>query len=164
MQTLLAVVFIFIDISSSQTVWKNPCESSSNSNQKFCDTSLSFEDRANDLVYNVENGLTDKLTIWQSLFNVQAASVSSLSIPQYEWGNEALHGVANSYGVNWNGPIKHATMFPMPIATASTFNTKLFYQIGQTISTEARAMFNNGQAGLTFWAPNINIYRDPRYD
>eukprot|EP01084_Bolivina_argentea_P041258 76128_1 len=147
----------------SQAVWKNPCSSSSNVNHKFCDYSLSFEERANDLVYNVENALSDKLDVWGWLFNVQAQAVNELSIPQYEWGNEALHGVANSYGVNWNGPIKSATMFPMPIATASSFNTELFYNIGKTISTEARAMFNNGQAGLTFWAPNMNIYRDPRW-
>ena len=154
------MIIIRID---SQTIWKNPCTASSNANQKFCDTSLSFEDRAHDLVYNVENQLPDKLDIWGWLFNVQAQAVSELSIPAYEWGNEALHGVANSYGVNWNGPIKHATMFPMPIATSSSFNTQLFYDIGKTISTEARAMFNNGQAGLTFWAPNMNIYRDPRW-
>ena len=54
-------------------------------------------------------------------------------------------------------------IYPQPIATASSFNTKLFYNIGKVISTEARAMFNNGQAGLTFWAPNMNIYRDPRW-
>ena len=49
------------------------------------------------------------------------------------------------------------------ITTGASFNRTLFYKIGDAISTEARAMWNNGQAWLTFWAPNINIFRDPRW-
>ena len=59
------------------------------------------------------------------------------------------------------GPAKHVTdgRFPQVLATASSFNSTLFHLIGQTISTEARAFYNNQQANLTFWAPNINIFR-----
>ena len=155
MFTIIILCIILTVINAQHGVnWNYPCTISSNQNYKFCDYSLSFEERANDLVYNVEAGLSDNLTVWQSLFNVQAASIGELNIPQYQWGNEALHGIANSFGVNWNGKITSATMFPMPIATSSSFNNKLFYQIGQVISTEARAMFNSNQCGLSFWAPN----------
>ncbi|RZC87693.1 hypothetical protein C5167_028146 [Papaver somniferum] len=68
-------------------------------------------------------------------------------------------------GIKFNGEtISSATSFPRVILTASSFDTHLWYRIGQAIGIEARAVFNAGQAsGMTFWAPNINIYRDPRW-
>ena len=57
----------------------------------------------------------------------------------------------------------NATSFPQVITTASSWNTSLFHAIGQVVGTEARAFSNLGHAGLTFWAPNVNIFRDPRW-
>ena len=61
------------------------------------------------------------------------------------------------------GPVTSATGFPQVIVSAASFNRTLWFLIGSAISIEARAMYNVGQAGLTFWAPNINIFRDPRW-
>eukprot|EP00850_Spirogloea_muscicola_P003456 SM000014S00244 [mRNA] locus=s14:222178:228841:+ [translate_table: standard] len=79
------------------------------------------------------------------------------------WWNEALHGVAKSPGVSFAGPVRCATTFPQVIGLAAGFNPVLWNQVGQAVSTEARAMHNLGAAGLTFWAPNLNIFRDPRW-
>ena len=91
-----------------------------------------------------------------------APGIPRLGIDPYNYWNESLHGVGR------NGK---ATVFPEPIGLAATFDSKLLYQIGETISTEARAKFNEARkignharyTGLTFWAPNINIFRDPRW-
>ncbi len=91
----------------------------------------------------------------------QAPAVERLGIRAYNWWNEALHGVARA-GV--------ATVFPQAIGLAATFDEELLEQVGDAVSTEGRAKFNMQQAegdtglykGLTFWSPNINIFRDPR--
>ncbi|KAF7803691.1 beta-xylosidase/alpha-L-arabinofuranosidase 1 [Senna tora] len=85
-------------------------------------------------------------------------------IPKYEWWSEALHGVSNvGPGTHFSSVVPGATSFPMPILTSASFNSSLFQAIGEVVSTEARAMYNVGLAGLTFWSPNINIFRDPRW-
>jgi beta-glucosidase-like glycosyl hydrolase len=94
-----------------------------------------------------------------------ASAVQRLGIPKYEWWSEALHGVSGwGRGIHFNGPIHTATSFPQVILTAASFDATLWYRIAQAIGIEARAIYNAGQAsGLTFWAPNINIFRDPRW-
>jgi beta-glucosidase len=92
----------------------------------------------------------------------RAKGIPRLGIPDYNWWNEALHGVAN------NG---EATVFPQAIALGATFDDDLVYRVAEAISLEARAKFNavgkekaeTYHRGLTFWAPNINIFRDPRW-
>jgi len=122
----------------------------------YKDQSLSFEERAKDLVSRMT--LEEKVT--QMLFNSPA--IPRLGIPSYNWWNEALHGVARA-GV--------ATVFPQAIALAATFDEDLIYKVADIISTEARAKYHEFQRkgdhgiykGLTFWSPNINIFRDPRW-
>ncbi|MEM5948470.1 glycoside hydrolase family 3 N-terminal domain-containing protein [Spirochaetia bacterium 38H-sp] len=88
--------------------------------------------------------------------------VDRLGLPAYNWWNEALHGVANS---------GEATVFPQAIGLAASFDDDLVGRVAEAISLEARAKFNEVGArdacrygrGLTFWSPNINIYRDPRW-
>lgn len=88
--------------------------------------------------------------------------IERLNIDKYNWWNEALHGVARS---------AKATVFPQAIAMAATFDTILIKNVGNAISDEARAIhnifrqkgMNNEYTGLTFWSPNINIFRDPRW-
>ncbi|XP_024517089.1 beta-xylosidase/alpha-L-arabinofuranosidase 2 isoform X1 [Selaginella moellendorffii] len=123
----------------------------------FCNTSLPITDRVEDYVARLT--LEEKIS---QLINT-ATGIPRLGVPKYQWWQEALHGVASSPGVQFGGSVPAATSFPMPITTAASFNTSLFYGIGQAVSTEARAMHNLGQSGLTFWSPNINIYRDPRW-
>ncbi|MBP8606170.1 MAG: glycoside hydrolase family 3 C-terminal domain-containing protein [Phycisphaerae bacterium] len=93
-----------------------------------------------------------------------APAIQRLGLPAYNYWNEALHGVANN-GI--------ATVFPAPVGMASTWNPELLRQEGTIIGIEGRAKFNdyasqnNGNSkwwtGLTFWTPNINIFRDPRW-
>lgn len=118
--------------------------------------SLSFEERAKDLV--------SRMTLEEKIGQMQhsAPAVDRLGIPSYNWWSEALHGVARA-GV--------ATVFPQAIGMASTFDGELLKKIGDVVSTEGRAKYHEFQRkgdhdiykGLTFWAPNVNIDRDPRW-
>lgn len=99
----------------------------------------------------------------RSLVN-NAAPIERLGINGYEWWSEALHGVSNTGpGVRFGGQYPGATSFPQVITTAASFNDSLWQAIGQAVSDEARAMYNGGLAGLTYWSPNVNIFRDPRW-
>jgi beta-glucosidase len=107
--------------------------------------------------------LIGRMTLEEKVSQMQDAAVAvpRLGIPAYGWWNEALHGVARR-GV--------ATVFPQAIALGATWDRDLLLKVGETISTEARAKFNENPSGdkaryfgLTFWSPNINIFRDPRW-
>ncbi len=122
----------------------------------YLDENLSFEERARDLV--------SRMTLEEKASQMVhfAAAIPRLNVPAYNWWNEALHGVARA-GV--------ATMFPQAIAMAATFDEDLIHKAADIISTEGRARFHEFQRkgdhgiykGLTFWSPNINIFRDPRW-
>ena len=108
--------------------------------------------------------LVGRLTLQEKVLQMQnsAPAITRLGIPAYDWWNEALHGVARA---------GRATVFPQAIGLAATWDTDLMHRISETISTEARSKYNQsirqGQTGryhgLTFWSPNINIFRDPRW-
>ncbi len=97
-----------------------------------------------------------------SQLRYDAPPIRRLGIPAYNWWNEALHGVARA---------GQATVFPQAIGMAATFDPELVERIGDVVSTEGRAKYNAYAAcedrdiykGLTFWAPNVNIFRDPRW-
>ncbi|NRA49886.1 MAG: glycoside hydrolase family 3 C-terminal domain-containing protein, partial [Phaeodactylibacter sp.] len=122
----------------------------------FLDPSKHIEDRLDDAI--------SRLTLEEKILQLQhdAPAIPRLGIPSYNWWNEALHGVAR------NGK---ATVFPQAIGMAATFNEDLIYKVANAISDEARAKYNAAverdiraqYAGLTFWSPNINIFRDPRW-
>lgn len=122
----------------------------------YLDTTKSIESRTSDLI--------SKLTLAEkvSLLGYQSKEVSRLNIPAYNWWNEALHGI---------GRAGEATVFPQAIGMAASFNKDLLYQVANVISTEARSKYNLAVAkgirdeyfGLSFWSPNINIFRDPRW-
>ncbi|HEX7619503.1 MAG TPA: glycoside hydrolase family 3 C-terminal domain-containing protein, partial [Verrucomicrobiae bacterium] len=126
------------------TIWRDP--------------SKPLKARADDLIRRMS--LAEKVA---QLKNA-APAISRLGLPVYDYWNEALHGVANN-GI--------ATVFPEPVGAASSWNPGLFHQEGTVIGVEGRAKFNdyvtkhNGDSkwwyGLTFWTPNINIFRDPRW-
>ncbi len=108
--------------------------------------------------------LVEKMTLEERAgqLSYQAPAIKRLGIPAYNWWNEALHGVARA---------GQATVFPQAIGMAATFDTKLISEIADAVATEGRAKYNAYAAlddrgiykGLTFWAPNINIFRDPRW-
>ncbi|XP_010268028.1 PREDICTED: probable beta-D-xylosidase 2 [Nelumbo nucifera] len=127
-------------------------------NLPFCQVSLPIPDRVRDLIGQLT--LQEKIRL---LVN-NAAAVPRLDIGGYEWWSEALHGVSNvGPGTKFGGAFPGATSFPQVITTAASFNVSLWEQIGQVVSDEARAMYNGGMAGLTYWSPNVNILRDPRW-
>ncbi|KAL6514672.1 NAD(P)H-dependent D-xylose reductase (XR) [Orobanche gracilis] len=146
---------------STQTKPVFACDVSSNPGLKelgFCDPSLDVKTRVDDLV----GRLTLQEKIWWLVNG--AKGVSRLGIPNYQWWSEALHGVSyTGPGAKFSGLVPGATSFPQVILTAATFNESLFEAIGKVVSTEARAMYNVGLSGLTFWSPNVNIFRDPRW-
>ena len=108
--------------------------------------------------------LVEQMTLEEKAFQTVngAAEIKRLGIKAYNWWNEALHGVARA-GV--------ATVFPQAISLAATFDEDFIEQVADAISTEGRAKFNMQQKyedtdiykGLTFWSPNVNIFRDPRW-
>jgi beta-glucosidase len=122
----------------------------------YRDSSRSFEMRAADLVarMTVEEKVAQMLN--------DAPAIPRLGVPRYEWWNEALHGVARA---------GDATVFPQAIGLAATFDPALIGEIARAISDEGRAKHHEfarrdqrlRYQGLTFWSPNINIFRDPRW-
>jgi beta-glucosidase len=122
----------------------------------FRNPDLPISQRVDDLV--------SRLTLDEKVSQVidRAAAIPRLDIPAYNWWNEGLHGIARS---------GYATMFPQAIGNAATWDAPLVHGIGDVVSTEARAKYNDALRhgnhdryyGLTIWSPNINIFRDPRW-
>jgi beta-glucosidase len=133
-----------IPVVNDPPIWKDP--------------SHSLKDRAYDVIRRMS--LAEKVAQLQN----GAPGIPRIGLPAYNYWNEALHGVAND-GI--------ATVFPEPVGGASAWNPELMHQEGTVIGIEGRAKFNdyvskhNGDSkwwtGLTFWTPNINIFRDPRW-
>ncbi len=108
--------------------------------------------------------LVSKMTLEEKVYQLRhtAPAIEHLNLPAYNYWNEALHGVARA-GI--------ATVFPQAIGMAASFDDELLYRVADTISTEGRGKYNAQYKyddhgiykGLTFWAPNINIFRDPRW-
>mmetsp|Transcript_77291 Transcript_77291/g.250180 ORF Transcript_77291/g.250180 Transcript_77291/m.250180 type:complete len:656 (-) Transcript_77291:1901-3868(-) len=112
----------------------------------WCNASLPFRDRARAIVRN----LTDEEK--SGLFNSGAAPIPRIRWPGYNWWMEALHGVARQ-GL--------ATSWPQVIGVGATFDEELWWQLGNMTSTEGRG--KAGGVGHTYWAPVVNIFRDPRW-
>ncbi|CAH9132448.1 unnamed protein product [Cuscuta epithymum] len=149
------LTFVFPGLSYSHSKPQLPCRPPLHD---FCNTSLPVATRVHSLVSLLT--LDEKI---QRLSNNNSA-IPRLGIPAYEWWSESLHGLAtNGPGVTFQGPVKSATVFPQVILTASSFNRTLWRSIAAATAVEARAMYNSGQAGLTFWAPNVNVFVDPRW-
>ena len=124
--------------------------------KKYLDTTLTPQERA--------EALADEMTVEEMAGQLRfdAPAIDRLGIPAYNWWNEGLHGLARS---------GTATMFPQAIALAAMFDTELVRKAGEITSLETRAKYSayskHGDRdiykGLTLWAPNINIFRDPRW-
>ncbi len=146
--TLLPLVFAaFVALAPAQQ---------SNEKPAYFDTTLSPQQRAHDLV--------GRMTLEEKAAQLEdwATAIPRLGIPDYQTWNESLHGVARA---------GYATVFPQAIGMAATWDTSIVHGMGNVISEEARAKYNQAQRegihrifyGLTFWSPNINIFRDPRW-
>ncbi|KAK6118123.1 hypothetical protein DH2020_048107 [Rehmannia glutinosa] len=142
------------------SAFRVPPEGSSHKTLPFCKTDLRIEDRVRDLI--------GRLTLQEKvkLLGNSAAAVPRLGIKGYEWWSEALHGVSNvGPGTKFGGEFPGATSFPQVITTAASFNSSCGKRSenGNAMTDEARAMYNGGMGGLTYWSPNVNIFRDPRW-
>jgi beta-glucosidase len=142
--SVVAIIFTFFALyaSAQQEAW--------------LDTKLSPAERAHALV--------GRMTLEEKVSQLEdwATAIPRLGIPDYQTWNEALHGVARA---------GYSTVFPQAIGMAATWDPGIVHEMGKTISTEGRAKYNQAQRegnhrifyGLTFWSPNINIFRDPRW-
>ncbi|MBN2370450.1 MAG: glycoside hydrolase family 3 C-terminal domain-containing protein [Vicinamibacteria bacterium] len=135
---------------------KNPQSQPAPNDRPYLNPNLPVAQRVDDLVSRMT--LEEKI----SQMHDHSPAIPRLGVPKYEWWNEGLHGVAFA---------GYATNFPQVIGMAATWNTDLVRRMAEVISTEARAKFNQAMRedrremffGLTFWAPNVNIFRDPRW-
>ena len=131
--------------------------------QQPAPTSLPYRNPALSIDQRVDD-LIGRMTLEEKVQQMRdhAPAIARLGVPKYDWWNEGLHGVAFA---------GYATNFPQVIGMAATWDTSLVHRMAETISTEARAKYNQAMRendhemffGLTFWAPNINIFRDPRW-
>lgn len=121
--------------------------------QPWCDPTLPLADRVADML--------SRLTLDEKIGNLgtDATPMFSLGLVAYQWWSESSHGVASGI----HGAKKPTTNFAYPITTAMAFNRSLWLATGAAIGTEARALMNTGDASSTFWAPVINLARDPRW-
>jgi beta-glucosidase len=122
----------------------------------FNNTNVETEQRIEDLIHRLS--LEEKV----SLMVHDAKGIERLGIPPYNWWNEGLHGIARA---------GKATVFPQAIGLAATFDTDLIHEVATVISDEGRAKHNEARKignrgryfGLTYWSPNVNLFRDPRW-
>jgi beta-glucosidase len=131
-------------------------QGSAEANAPYMNPTLPMEQRVDDLI--------SRMTVEEKASQLvnQARAIPRLNVPAYDWWSEALHGVANS---------GFATVFPQAIAMGATWDTPLLHEVAIVISTEGRAKHHEAVRqgrrdifeGLTFWSPNINIFRDPRW-
>ena len=123
---------------------------------EYQNANLSIEKRVDDFISQLT--LEEKV---QQLM-MESPAIDRLGIRKYNWWNECLHGLAR------NGK---ATVFPQAIGMAASFDPDMMFRIGEAIALEARAKYNlnmkvdymDRYAGLTFWSPNVNLFRDPRW-
>src|SRR5499427_7158732 len=154
---IIAITFLVL-LSASQLAAQSASNAGSAGSTRppYMDPGLPIDQRVNDLV--------SRMTVEEKASQMQdvAKAIPRLGIPAYNWWNEGLHGVARA---------GHATVFPQAIGLAATWDSDLLHRVASVISTEARAKYNDAISvnntgryfGLTFWSPNINIFRDPRW-
>ncbi len=150
-------ILLFLLITSTLYVCTyNDATVKTSSEYNFLNPEISMNVRVDDLLSLMT--LDEKI----SQLSFHSPAIERLGVPEYNWWNECLHGVARA---------GYATVFPQAIGLAATWNPNLIFKMADVISTEARAKHHealrkndHGQyKGLTFWSPNINIFRDPRW-
>jgi beta-glucosidase len=152
----IVAVLLIVAWSSVPGCVRAPRAGAPDKNAPYLDPRRPAADRAADLVA--------RMTVDEKIGQLMtsAPGIPRLGVPAYDWWSEALHGVARA---------GRATVFPQAIALAATFDAPLVREVATAISDEARAKFNLAQArgergryqGLTFFSPNLNIFRDPRW-
>jgi beta-glucosidase len=156
----LCVLFTVLPAASArgfaQKASKHGAQPASSASAPYLNPALPLPERVNDLVSRMT--LAEKVSQMQN----HAAAIPRLGIAEYDWWSEALHGVARS---------GYATVFPQAIGMAATFDAPLIHEEGNIIGIEGRGRYNSAVRednhsiffGMDFWAPNVNIFRDPRW-
>ena len=154
--TLLSILSLLVLFISCQQPEVKEVKIDPEIENSFRNYTLPIEERVQMLI--AELTLEEKI----SLMTHDSKAIDRLEIPAYNWWNEGLHGVARS---------APATVFPQAIGMAATFNPELIHEVATAISDEGRALYNAAiekgihkqYLGLTYWSPNVNIFRDPRW-
>src|ERR1700722_8901083 len=152
---ILAATILFVLPAIASPIFAQ--DASAPSDAAYKNPKLPTEQRVKDLI--------SRMTLEEKAAQVghTAPAIPRLGVPEYNWWNEGLHGVARA-GI--------ATVFPQAIGLAATFDAPLMHEVGDVISTEFRAKYSatvkpdgstDWYRGLTVWSPNINIFRDPRW-
>lgn len=128
----------------------NPCFKTPFSQMPFCNATLPIDTRVADAISRMS--LTEKI----GALGTNTPEIKSLGLPRYNWWSEASSGVQSARNTQ-------TTKFPFPITTGMSFNRSLWKLVGRQIGREARAAMNTGNAFSTFWAPVINLAREPRW-
>ena len=153
--TLLANPALCLDAGSSANCTIPPF-----SGYKYCDSTLTVQERVDDLLPRLQVAEKAQFLLAKGHTN---GGVPGLGVTPFLYG-ECLHGVnTHQCGTAAPGSTGCPTSFPHALGLGATFNRTLWTLVGETISTEARALFNQGLIGLAMWAPNINLFRDPRW-
>ena len=147
----------------SVPLWSDVCQADHPGfDLPFCDSQLSLSERIDDYVQRIP---TEQQI---AMMGHPAKGYAPLGIPPYQWWSEGLHGPLEPC-VEYKGQQKCPTSFPCPSALGNTFNTTLFYEVGAAIGTEGKAISHlrphdmTVGDGLTYWSPNVNLQRDPRW-
>lgn len=153
---VISVLSLFIIVALCILTVPMQAQQETASTALYMDPTQALEKRVDDLI--------KRMTLEEKVAQMRdhATPIPRLGVPKYDWWNEGLHGVAFA---------GYATNFPQVIGMAATWDTDLVHKMGEVVSTEARAKYNEAMRndqhemffGLTFWAPNINIFRDPRW-
>eukprot|EP00440_Ansanella_granifera_P058946 gb/GFBE01063890.1/.p1 GENE.gb/GFBE01063890.1/~~gb/GFBE01063890.1/.p1 ORF type:complete len:787 (+),score=165.40 gb/GFBE01063890.1/:1-2361(+) len=134
----------------------NPCLEANSpwAKQPWCDATLPLDQRVEDMV--------KRMTLQEKIGSLDTTSpaIASLGLPAYNWWSEATHGLSH---IRNDDGTPYETNFAFPITTAMSFNRTLWYSTGAQIGREARAFMNAGNAYSTYWAPVINLAREPRW-
>lgn len=164
-----ATMFLFLNFCvlvttvQSAPLWLSVCQGDHPaSHHPFCDSALPLDKRVDDYVARIP--IEQQI----AMMSYQAAGYDELGIPPYQWWSEGLHGPLEPC-VEWKNETRCATSFPCPSGLGNAFNSTLYHQIGTAIGIEGRAIsqlrshnMDIGD-GLTYWSPNVNLQRDPRW-
>jgi beta-glucosidase len=161
--TLPSLLFLSVFSAAGFAQTENPAQPAPTPEQVKAVAAMPFRNPALPIEKRVDD-LVSRLTLEEKVAQTldRAAAIPRLDIPAYNWWNEGLHGIARA---------GFATMFPQAIGNAATWDAPLVQSIGDVVSIEARAKYNDAirhdnhdrYYGLTIWSPNINIFRDPRW-
>lgn len=156
-------------VANTVTVDTRACQGAFSS-LPYCNTSLSLDERVNDLIERIWVNNASSIPPQLTARNMGRSAIPALGVPEYDWGLNAIHGVQSSC-VSDDAGVHCPTSFMNPVNFGMAWDKSLMRELGYTIGIEARALWLAGAVeqsprnhiGLDVWSPNINIAKDPRW-